>query len=67
MPKPPFSFRNQDKFPKTQATVLGADTREVLEELEIDQSHIERLEEREKQNRELLAEFDVNKSYNLKK
>ena len=60
MPKPPFTFRNQDVFPKTQATVLGADTREVLEELEIEQAHIERLEEREKQNRELLAGFDLN-------
>ena len=40
MPRPPFKFLNQDKFPKKQATILGADTREVLESLGVENEHI---------------------------
>ena len=59
MPRPPFKFLNQDKFPNKQATILGADTREVLESLGVENAHIRRIEDREEQNRELLAGFSL--------
>ena len=59
MPRPPFKFLNQDKFPKKQATILGADTREVLESLGVENEHILRIEDREEQNRKLLASFNL--------
>ena len=59
MPRPPFKFLNQDKFPNKQATILGADTREVLESLGVENEHILRIEDREEQNRELLASFSL--------
>ena len=59
MPRPPFKFLNQDKFPNKQATILGADTREVLESLGVENEHIRRIEDREEQNRELLAGFSL--------
>ena len=59
MPRPPFKFLNQDKFPKKQATILGADTREVLESLGVKNEHILRIEDREEQNRKLLASFNL--------
>ena len=59
MPRPPFKFLNQDKFPKKQATILGADTREVLESLGVENKHILRIEDREEQNRKLLASFNL--------
>ena len=59
MPRPPFKFLNQDKFPKKQATILGADTREVLESLGVENEHILKIEDREEQNRKLLASFNL--------
>ena len=59
MPRPPFKFLNQDNFPKKQATILGADTREVLESLGVDNDHIIKIEDREEQNRILLASFNL--------
>jgi crotonobetainyl-CoA:carnitine CoA-transferase CaiB-like acyl-CoA transferase len=59
MPRPPFKFLNQDKFPKKQATILGADTREVLESLGVANEHILRIEDREEQNRKLFASFNL--------
>ena len=59
MPRPPFKFLNQDNFPKKQATILGADTREVLESLGVDNDHIIKIEDREVQNRILLASFNL--------
>ena len=59
MPRPPFKFLNQDKFPKKQATILGADTREVLESMGVDNEHILKIEDREEQNRKLLASFNL--------
>jgi crotonobetainyl-CoA:carnitine CoA-transferase CaiB-like acyl-CoA transferase len=59
MPRPPFKFLNQDNFPKKQATILGADTREVLESLGVENDHIIKIEDREEQNRILLASFNL--------
>jgi crotonobetainyl-CoA:carnitine CoA-transferase CaiB-like acyl-CoA transferase len=59
MPRPPFKFLNQDKFPKKQATILGADSREVLESLGVANEHILRIEDREEQNRKLFASFNL--------
>jgi len=59
MPRPPFKFLNQDNFPKKQATILGADTREVLESLGVENDHILKIEDREEQNRILLASFNL--------
>lgn len=61
MPRPPFKFLNQDNFPKKQATILGADTREVLESLGVENDHIIKIEDREEQNRILLASFNLDK------
>ena len=53
-PRPPFNFKNQDAFPLRHAPFPGDHTREILHELGVDESEINRLEERDKLNRELL-------------
>ena len=55
MPKPPANFKNQDVFPRSLAPILGFDNREVLGSVDIDNDIIQRMEDREKQNREMLA------------
>jgi len=57
MPKPPVNFIGQAKFPRSLAPILGADTREVLTELGIEDGIISIMEEREKQNRVMLESF----------
>ena len=54
MPKPPANFKDQKEFPRSLAPILGFDNREILEELKIDNAIIERMEERENQNRILI-------------
>ena len=54
MPKPPASMKGQREFPNSLAPVLGFDNREILEEIGIDNDTILRMEDREKQNREML-------------
>ena len=54
MPKPPANFKGQKEFPRSLAPILGFDNREILEELKIDNAIIERMEERENQNRILI-------------
>ena len=54
MPKPPASMKGQRKFPNSLAPILGFDNRKILEELGIDNDTILRMEDREKQNREML-------------
>ena len=54
MPKPPASMKGQNIFPNSLAPVLGFDNREILEELGIENDTITRMEDREKQNREML-------------
>ncbi len=54
MPKPPANFKGQKEFPRSLAPILGFDNREILEGLKIDNAIIERMEERENQNRILI-------------
>ena len=58
MPKPPVKFIGQAEFPRSLAPILGADTREVLVDLGIEEEVIGKLEEREEQNRILLESFN---------
>ena len=55
MPKPPANFKGQGIFPRSLAPILGSDNREVLSSINVDDDTIKRMEDREKQNRELLA------------
>ena len=55
MPKPPANFKCQGIFPRSLAPILGSDNREVLSSINVDDDTIKRMEDREKQNRELLA------------
>ncbi len=54
-PKPPFQMIDQDHFPKRHAPFLGDHTREILGDLSIDESEIDRLEERDRINREIFS------------
>ena len=55
MPKPPACLKGQGSFPRSLAPILGHDNREVLTSINIDDDTIQRMEDREKQNREMLA------------
>lgn len=55
MPKPPANLKGQDSFPRSLAPILGYDNREVLSSINVDDDTIQRMEDREKQNREMLA------------
>ena len=55
MPKPPANLKGQGSFPRSLAPILGHDNREVLTSINIDTGIIQRMEDREKQNREMLA------------
>ncbi len=55
MPKPPANLKGQGSFPRSLAPILGHDNREVLTSINIDDGTIQRMEDREKQNREMLA------------
>ena len=55
MPKPPANLKGQGIFPRSLAPILGSDNREVLSSINVDDDTIKRMEDREKQNRELLA------------
>ena len=55
MPKPPANLKGQGSFPRSLAPILGHDNREVLSSINIDDDTIQRMEGREKQNREMLA------------
>ena len=55
MPKPPANLKGQSSFPRSLAPILGYDNREVLSSINIDDDTIQRMEGREKQNREMLA------------
>jgi len=55
MPKPPANLKGQNSFPRSLAPILGHDNREVLTSINIDDGTIQRMEDREKQNREMLA------------
>ena len=55
IPKPPANLKGQSSFPRSLAPILGYDNREVLSSINIDDDTIQRMEDREKQNREMLA------------
>ena len=55
MPKPPANLKGQGIFPRSLAPILGSDNREVLRSINVDDDTIKRMEDRETQNRELLA------------
>ena len=55
MPKPPVNFKGQGIFPRSLAPILGNDNKEVLSSIGVEDDTIRRMEEREQQNRELLA------------
>ena len=55
MPKPPANLKGQGSFPRSLAPILGYNNREVLSSINIDDDTIQRMEDREKQNREMLA------------
>ena len=55
MPKPPANLKGQGIFPRSLAPILGSDNREVLSSINVDDDTINRMEDRETQNRELLA------------
>ena len=55
MPKPAANLKGQGPFPRSLAPILGFDNRELLSSIDIDNDTIQRMEDREKQNREMLA------------
>ena len=55
MPKPAANLKGQGPFPRSLAPILGFDNRELLSSFDIDNDTIQRMEDREKQNREMLA------------
>jgi crotonobetainyl-CoA:carnitine CoA-transferase CaiB-like acyl-CoA transferase len=57
MPRPPVNFKGQAEFPRSLAPILGADTREVLTDLGIEDDIISQMEQREEQNRVMLESF----------
>jgi crotonobetainyl-CoA:carnitine CoA-transferase CaiB-like acyl-CoA transferase len=52
-PKPPFNMLDQDQFPKRHAPFLGDHAREILNEIEISETEIDRIEQRDAINREI--------------
>jgi crotonobetainyl-CoA:carnitine CoA-transferase CaiB-like acyl-CoA transferase len=58
-PRPPFNFLGQDPFPRRHAPFLGDHTREILSDLGIENAEIDRLEERDAANREMLSSFQA--------
>lgn len=52
--RPPFHFLGQDEFPARHAPSLGDNTREILSDLGVDDSEIDRLEARDAANRKVL-------------
>ena len=55
MPRPPANFKGQGIFPRSLAPILGFDNREVLSSINVEDDTIKRMEDREKQNREMFA------------
>ena len=55
--RPPFNFEGQAEFPERHAPFLGDHTREILDDLGIENTVIERLEKRESENRALIESY----------
>ncbi len=58
----PFQFEGQDKLPKMHAAILGQHSAEILRELGVAESEIDRIEKREAANRELMAGFSLDQA-----
>jgi crotonobetainyl-CoA:carnitine CoA-transferase CaiB-like acyl-CoA transferase len=58
-PNTPFQLAGQDPLPRRHAPLLGEHNRELLTELQVDSSEIARLEERDRTNREMLANITL--------
>ena len=55
----PFQFIDQEQHPAIPAATLGQHNREILEELAVSEEDIRNLEERERLNRERMADFTL--------
>lgn len=64
MPRPPFNFKDQNKFPNSHAPSLGEHNREILLELEIEEAEITRMEQREKANKDLMKAMSLSNATN---
>lgn len=58
----PFQFAGQRDFLKHHAAILGQHNREILEELDISELEIAKNEERERFNREKMADFNLSQA-----
>lgn len=54
LPRPPFNMHEQDVFPKSHAPFLGDHSREILTQLGVGEPDIERMEQRESANRDII-------------
>ena len=64
MPKPPFNFKDQNKFPNSHAPSLGEHNREILLELEVEEAEITRMEQREKANKDMMKAMSLSNATN---
>jgi crotonobetainyl-CoA:carnitine CoA-transferase CaiB-like acyl-CoA transferase len=55
----PFQFEGQDTLPVLHAAELGQHSAEILKELGCSQESIDRIEQREEKNREIMANFSL--------
>jgi len=55
----PFHFEGQDTLPASHAAQLGQHSTEILKELGCSQDNIDRIEQREKKNRDMMAGFSL--------
>ena len=55
----PFQFEGQSALPVLHAAELGQHSAEILKELGCSQENIDRVEQREEKNREIMASFSL--------
>jgi len=58
----PFQFTGQGNFLKSHAATLGEHNREILLELDVPEMEIKKAEERERLNREKMADFNLSQA-----
>ena len=59
MPRPPANFGVNKDFPQRHALELGHHCREILSEINIEDDHIIRLEERERASKKAMEDFQL--------
>ena len=59
MPRPPAMFGDEEEFPRRHALELGHHCREILEEINSEESLITKLEQREASGREAMKQFQL--------